>query len=116
MGASLLAMRPHQASNSTDPKIVASHMKLAALSTESRRDVDYRLLDARLQQLMHKPPMVGLAVGVVENGRITFLKGYGETLQGSGDPVTPDTVRSEERRVGKECRARRWPYHYKKRE
>ena len=36
--------------------------------------------------------MVGLAVGIVENGRITFLKGYGETLEGSGDPVTPETV------------------------
>ena len=29
---------------------------------------------------MTKPAMVGLAVGVVENGRITFLQGYGETL------------------------------------
>ena len=28
--------------------------------------------------------MVGLAVGVVENGRITFLKGYGETLERLG--------------------------------
>jgi beta-lactamase class C len=36
--------------------------------------------------------MVGLAVGVVENGRITFLQGYGETLAGSGDRVTPETV------------------------
>ena len=36
--------------------------------------------------------MVGLAVGIVENGRITFLKGYGETEAGSGDPVTPETV------------------------
>ena len=67
-------------------------MKLASLSTESRRDVDYRLLDSRLRQLMTKPAMVGLAVGVVENGRITFLQGYGETLAGSGEPVTPDTV------------------------
>ena len=41
---------------------------------------------------MTKPAMVGLAVGVVENGRITFLQGYGETLAGSGEPVTPDTV------------------------
>ena len=41
---------------------------------------------------MTKPAMVGLAVGVVENGRITFLQGYGETQAGSGDPVTPDTV------------------------
>ena len=86
MGASLLAMRPHPASGGQDPRIAAAHLKLASLSTESRRDVDYRLLDARLRQLMSKPSMVGLAVGVVENGRITFLQGYGETLAGSGDP------------------------------
>jgi len=91
MGASLLAMRPHTADRH-QAAISAAHLKLASLSTDSRRDIDYRLLYARLQQLMNKPTMVGLAVGVVENGRITFLKGYGETLEGSGDPVTPDTV------------------------
>jgi len=92
MGASLLAMRPHPAARAADPKITAAHLKLASVSTASRRDVDYRLLDARLKQLMNKPAMVGLAVGIVENGRITFLQGYGETLAGSGDPVTPETV------------------------
>ncbi len=68
------------------------HMRLASLRAESRHDVDYRLLDRRLRQLMTKPAMVGLAVGVVEDGRITFLQGYGETLEGSGEPVTPQTV------------------------
>jgi beta-lactamase class C len=92
MGASLLAMRPHQASKTSNPARTAAHLRLASLSTASRRDVDYRLLDARLKELMNKPAMVGLAVGVVENGRITFLQGYGETLAGSGDPVTPETV------------------------
>jgi beta-lactamase class C len=94
MGASLLAMRP-QSPHSPDrdsARIAQAHLKLAALSTESRRDVDYRLLDSRLRELMKKPAMVGLAVGVVENGRITFLQGYGETQAGSGDPVTPETV------------------------
>ncbi|HWC56164.1 MAG TPA: serine hydrolase domain-containing protein [Sphingomicrobium sp.] len=91
MGASLLAMRPHSAEQ-RNSKITAAHLKLAAVSPASRRDIDYQLLDARLQELMKKPTMVGLAVGVVENGRITFLKGYGETLEGSGDPVTPETV------------------------
>jgi len=90
-GASLLAMRPHSADRQR-AEISGAHLKLASLSTASRRDIDYRLLDARLQQLMEKPAMVGLAVGVVENGRITFLKGYGETVEGSGDPVTPETV------------------------
>ena len=54
--------------------------------------IDYRRLDARLQQLAANESMVGLAVGVVENGEISFLKGYGETVAGSGDPVTEQTV------------------------
>ena len=49
MGASLLAMRPHQASNPADPKVAVAHLKLASLSTAARRDVDYRLLDAQLR-------------------------------------------------------------------
>src|SRR4051812_46812788 len=92
MGASLVAMRPHGTVDPQKSHLAQMHMKLASLSTDSRRDIDYRLLDSRLRQLMTKPAMVGLAVGVVENGRITFLQGYGETLAGSGDPVTPDTV------------------------
>jgi beta-lactamase class C len=92
MGASLLAMRPHETHKAQDPRIAAAHLKLAALSTASRQDIDYSQLDARLKQLMTKPAMVGLAVGIVENGRITFLQGYGQTLEGSGDPVTPETV------------------------
>lgn len=92
MGASLLAMRPHEANKGNDPTLVQTHGRLAEISPASRQDINYRLLDARLRELMAKPAMVGLAVGVVENGRITFLQGYGETLAGSGDPVTPDTV------------------------
>ncbi len=90
-GAALFATRPDSAAEQAH-KVAQTHFKLAALSTASRRDVDYAVLDQRLQQLMTKPAMVGLAVGVVENGRITFLRGYGETLAGSGDPVTPETV------------------------
>ena len=54
--------------------------------------VDYHRLEARIQQLMQDPDMVGLAVGTVEGGTVRFVKGYGETLAGSGVPVTPDTV------------------------
>jgi beta-lactamase class C len=54
--------------------------------------VDYARLDQRISRLMQEPDMVGLAVGTVENGRVRFVKGYGETLAGSGMPVTPDTV------------------------
>jgi beta-lactamase class C len=87
----LFATRPNPAVEQAQ-ETAQAHFKLASLSTAARRDVDYALLDQRLQQLMTKPQMVGLAVGIVENGRITFLRGYGETLAKSGDPVTPETV------------------------
>nr|WP_255554745.1 serine hydrolase domain-containing protein [Sphingomicrobium sp. B8] len=60
---------------------------------DHERRVDYAAFDARLTRLVEEAPaMVGLAVGVVEDGEITFLKGYGETVRGSGEEVTPDTV------------------------
>jgi beta-lactamase class C len=93
MGAAVLAMQPEPARQDADAKASASrHLVLAKVAPSERRDIDYRALDQRLQLLMNEPSMVGLAVGIVENGRITFLKGYGETAAGSGEPVTPETV------------------------
>jgi beta-lactamase class C len=92
LAGAALALRtpaPEQKPAATIPN---SHVRLAALSTAARKDVDYAAIDQRLQRLIEQRAMVGLAVGVVENGRITFLKGYGETQEGSGDPVTPETI------------------------
>ncbi len=66
--------------------------KLTQLAPAKRRDIDYAALDARFTRMVAKPTMVGMAVGIVEQGRITFLSGYGETLAGSGERVTPQTV------------------------
>lgn len=74
------------------PKISAAYAQLATVSTAARHDVDYGSLDSRLRLLMKKPFMVGMAVGVVENGRITFLRGYGVTVAGSNEQVTPQTI------------------------
>ncbi|MEO7787528.1 MAG: serine hydrolase domain-containing protein [Sphingomicrobium sp.] len=84
--------RPVDPAAAARSKIAASHLKLASLSISARNDVDYAALDARLKRMAAKPTMVGLSVGVIENGRITFLAGYGETAAGSGEAVTPDTV------------------------
>lgn len=94
LATALFAMRPDaQTAPEAEPAPIASaNMRLASVSPAARQNIDYRLLDRRLQRLMEERAMVGLAVGVVENGRISFLKGYGETLAGSGEPVTPETV------------------------
>jgi beta-lactamase class C len=92
MATAVLAMRAGDAPPEAKQQVPKSHVRLAAISTAARKDVNYAQLDARLQQLIQQHSMVGMAVGIVEGGRVTFLKGYGETVKGSGDPVTPDTV------------------------
>lgn len=54
--------------------------------------IDYALIDDRLTRLMDDPAMVGLAIAIVEDGRITYAKGFGETVEGSSDPVTLETT------------------------
>jgi beta-lactamase class C len=77
------------------PELGISSLQLANIESRQRAPdsvVDYKRLDSRLQALMRNERMIGLAVGVVENGDIRFLKGYGETVGGSGEAVTTDTV------------------------
>lgn len=57
-----------------------------------RGDIDYHALDARLVGLMADSSMTGLAVAVVEDGRLAFVRGYGVTSVDGGEPVGPDTV------------------------
>lgn len=65
---------------------------LSKVEPANRQRIDYAALDRRFQAMADRPTMVGMAVGIVENGRITFLRGYGETEEGSGQKVSPDTV------------------------
>lgn len=57
-----------------------------------RGDIDYQALDARLSAMMSDPSMEGLAVAVVEKGRLAFVKGYGLTSAENGEPVGAHTV------------------------
>ena len=92
VGASLIVAMPDKKAEDPQAAAARAHLRLASVSTANRREVDYSRLDARLKRLMEKRAMVGLTVGIVENGRITFLSGYGETLAGSGERVTAETV------------------------
>jgi beta-lactamase class C len=56
------------------------------------RDIDYARIDTRLQRLVGESDMTGLAVGIVQNGQLSFVKGYGVTDRKSGDPVSENTV------------------------
>jgi beta-lactamase class C len=49
-------------------------------------------LDATLRQAMTTGDFVGLGVAVVRDGEVVFLRTYGETGIGNGEPVTADTL------------------------
>ncbi len=57
-----------------------------------RGRIDYLRLDARLRELMTDPSMQGLAAAVVEDGKLTFVQGYGVTSAQDGRPVDAETM------------------------
>lgn len=59
---------------------------------EWRGRVDYAELDRQLTILSLRPDMAGLAVAVVEAGKLRFVRTYGVTDRSTLAPVTPDTV------------------------
>ncbi|MCM8557335.1 serine hydrolase domain-containing protein [Sphingomicrobium sediminis] len=70
-------------------RIVTVPLQAAPARTDG---VDYDRLEQDIDRLMDERGMVGLAIGVVENGEIAYIKGFGETVAGSGEPVTTATM------------------------
>lgn len=59
---------------------------------EWRGRIDYRRLDRQLTDLASRPEMAGLAVAVVEEGELRFVRTYGVADRSTARPVTPYTV------------------------
>src|SRR5215216_6327156 len=68
----------------TDPK--TKHCDHAPLGTDKLE------LQGRIDGILNRHPAVGLAVGVVRNGRLEFFSGHGLADIASNTPVTKDTV------------------------
>ena len=62
------------------------------ISSDATRQINTAYMDARANELMQQLEMTGLSMAIVENGQITFAKGYGEVLRDSGAMVTEDTI------------------------
>ena len=60
--------------------------------SEWRGQVDYIELDRKLTALTARPEMAGLAVAVVEGGKLRFVHTYGVADTSTQVAVTPDTV------------------------
>ncbi|WP_373474330.1 serine hydrolase domain-containing protein [Sphingorhabdus sp.] len=55
-------------------------------------EIDYDELDRQLAEMSSRPEMAGLAVAVVENGELSFVRTYGVVDKSTGVAVTPLTV------------------------
>jgi beta-lactamase class C len=76
-----------------DPSIpVQAPAKLPIEPADWRGAIDYRAFNQRLDAMMTDPSMEGLAVAVVEDGRLSFVRGYGRTSAEHGQPVDARTV------------------------
>ncbi|MCL4560090.1 MAG: beta-lactamase family protein [Chloroflexi bacterium] len=51
-----------------------------------------RLMDETVARAMNQYTLSGMAVGVVQKGKLIFAKGYGVADASTGKPVTPDTI------------------------
>ena len=50
------------------------------------------MIDAAVRATIARYHLPGIAVGVIEDGKVVFARGYGETVAGSGDPITNKTL------------------------
>ena len=54
--------------------------------------VDYARLDERARSIVARKDMAGLAIAVVEDGQLAFIKTYGVVDADTGEKATPQTV------------------------
>jgi CubicO group peptidase (beta-lactamase class C family) len=67
--------------------------------TEPKADQSYRApaiddldVDARVDRIVNRRPTVGLAVGVIREGRLEYFRGHGVADIASHTPITEDTI------------------------
>ena len=53
---------------------------------------DTHRIDAAVEATVERYDLPGIAVGVIEDGQVAHVRTLGETVAGSGDPVTPETL------------------------
>ena len=89
-GLQSLADEPQQVR--TTPVVREISKDLPDTPDEWRGRIDYRALDLQLIRLSLRPEMAGLAVAVIEDGKVSFVRNYGVIDRNTRIPVTPETI------------------------
>jgi CubicO group peptidase (beta-lactamase class C family) len=78
--------------NTVDKNPVVKTRSGEVRGSEASGVVDEFEMRARVNEILNRWPTVGLAVGVVRNGRLAFFHGHGLADIESNTPITEDTV------------------------
>lgn len=71
---------------------IAAVLSLLACATASAAPADEAAFDRLFEQAMAEYHLPGLAVGVIEDGRVVYRRTGGERSAGSGEPIDADTL------------------------
>jgi serine beta-lactamase-like protein LACTB, mitochondrial len=82
--AMVSACPPVAVAQSAPPAVAATPTLLSSTAAAA--------VDAAIEQRMCEDGTVGLAVGIIRDGQIVYLKGYGQADRDAGVPVTTDTM------------------------
>jgi beta-lactamase class C len=72
--------------------VVSAILCVSVFAQAPNMDLIVKQLDASAQQAMRASGAPGMAMAVVQNNQIIFMKGYGVRKAGQAAPVTTDTV------------------------
>ncbi|HEX5147932.1 MAG TPA: serine hydrolase domain-containing protein [Candidatus Limnocylindrales bacterium] len=78
--------------NPPPPPPAAQGPRLPAPRRRDATSLDETDLRARVNEIAHRWPTIGLAVGIVHHGRLDGFAGHGLASIATGTPVTDDTV------------------------
>ncbi len=76
----------------TEVAEAATEDRLPTEPGDWRGKIDYLSLDRRIAAVAARPEMAGLAVAIIEDGEMRFVRTYGVADKRSGEQVTPQTV------------------------
>lgn len=66
--------------------------QLAAIRATTPQEMNITRIDTRARELMQRESVAGLALAVIDGGRVTYIASYGHRNVEQTLPLTPDTV------------------------
>ena len=73
-------------------RLVTTLLLLAPIWAQAETLTDRKAVDAAFEQVMARYQLPGLALGIVEDGRVVYMRTAGELVAGEGQPIDEQTI------------------------